>query len=213
LSRDNFGEGHARYLSRIKDLDTRTKLAKRAAEEGWTVKATEQQVAKMLAKDGNGPTKAPAKAAPSHQYEYNGFHCALVGDEVAISGRNFKRNRELVRQFVADYQSALECFLRDLDAAPAEQPTAPPIHPTGSASPKDVGVSSALAEVAPSPATASTEVVPDLMKQAAEAAKPLKELFSEIAKAVGSDGGAKNDDGTPGLSDLLSFFKKPRSSG
>ena len=42
LSHDKIGEGHVRYLSRIKDLNARSKMAKRAAEEGWTVKMTEE---------------------------------------------------------------------------------------------------------------------------------------------------------------------------
>jgi ParB-like chromosome segregation protein Spo0J len=43
LSRDRIGERHVRSLSRIKDLNARVKLAKRAAEEGWTVKMTEDR--------------------------------------------------------------------------------------------------------------------------------------------------------------------------
>ena len=201
LSQDNIGEGHVRYLSRIKDLDARTKLAKRAAEEGWTVKAAEERVAKVLAKEGKSPHKSPAKGAPTHQYEYNGFHCALVGEEVVISGRNFKRTRDLVRQFVAEYQSALECFLRDIDAGSAEQPAADTTHQS--------------ADVAPPHEMPTPEVAADLMKQAAEvkaAAQPLKDIFSEIAKAVGPAGSA-NKVGNASLSDLLTFFNKPRSSG
>src|SRR5262249_4756325 len=93
-SRDRIGEGHVRYLSRIKDLDARVKLAKRAAEEGWSVKMTEEKVAKVLAKAGKGRGKSLAKTAPANEYDYNGFHCKLVGDEVALSGRNFKRTKE-----------------------------------------------------------------------------------------------------------------------
>ncbi len=208
LSHDKIGEGHVRYLSRIKDLNARTKLAKRAAEEGWTVKATEERVAKLLAKAGKGPRKSPTKAPPTRQYEYNGFHCALIGDEVVLSGRNFKRTRDLVRPFVAEFQSALECFLRDIDAASAEQPVA--------AVPKDSGASLVTAEAAPPPAMPTSEVAPDLMRQAAEvaaAAQPLKDIFSEIAKAVGPAGSANKAGGNPRLSDLLSFFNKPKSSG
>jgi hypothetical protein len=217
LSRDNIGEKHVRYLSRIKDMDARTRLAKQAAEDGWTVKATEQRVAKVLAKAANGARKSTEKAAPTHQYDYNGFHCALVGDEVVISGRNFKRTRDLVRQFVAEYQSALECFLRDLDTGPAERPAAPTTHSEDSASPKETGVNTASAEVVPPVDIATNEVAADLMKQAAEveaATQPLKDLFSEIAKAVGSPGSAKaKETGSAGLSDLLSFFNKPKSPG
>jgi hypothetical protein len=45
-----------------------------------------------------------------------------VSDEVVLSGRNFKRTRETLRQFLAEYQVAVECFLRDVDAASANQP-------------------------------------------------------------------------------------------
>jgi ParB family chromosome partitioning protein len=201
LSQDKIGEAHVRYLSRIKDLDARAKMAKRAAEEGWTVKATEERVAKVLAKAGKGPRKSPTKASPTHQYEYNGFHCALLGDEVVVSGRNFKRTRESLRQFVAEYQSALECFVRDVDSAATEQPAADATSPS--------------AEVAPLHDMPTSEVAADLMKQATEvaaAAQPLKDIFSEIAKAVGPPGSA-NEFGNASLSDLLTFFNKPRSSG
>ncbi len=216
LSHDKIGEGHIRYLSRIKDLSARTKLAKRAAEAGWTVKATEDRVAKVLAKAGKGPRKSPTKVSPTHQYEYNGFHCALVGDEVVVSGRNFKRNRDLVRQFVADYQSALECFLRDIDAASIKQPEADMSHPEELASPKHAGASLASAEVAPSADIVSPDIAGDLLKKGSQveaAAQPLKELFSEIAKSLGPAGNANKSGGNPSLSDLLSFFNKPRSSG
>jgi ParB-like chromosome segregation protein Spo0J len=201
LSHDKIGEGHVRYLSRIKDLNARTKMAKRAAEEGWTVKATEERVAKVLAKAGKGPGKSPVKDSSTHQYEYNGFRCALVGDEVVVRGRNFKRTRESLRQFVAEYQSALECFVRDVDSAATEQPS--------------TDVTSPSAEVAPPHDMPTSEVAVDLMKQATEvaaAAQPLKDIFSEIAKAVGPPGSA-NEVRNASLSDLLTFFNKPRSSG
>jgi ParB family chromosome partitioning protein len=199
LSRGNIGERHVRSLSRIKDLDARVKLAKRAAEEDWSVRMTEEKVAKVLAKAGKGPSGSLAKTAPANEYDYNGFHCKLVADEVVISGRNFKRTKELVRQFVADYQSALECFLRDIDGASAEQfaaasPNAPGLALTGAAAPADV-------------ATAA-----DLMKQVEAAGQPLKDLFSEIGKALGS-ANTNKESGGPVLSDLITFFKKPKPSG
>ncbi len=187
------GEGQVRFLSRIKDLKARTKLAKRAAEEGWTVRATEKHVAKLLAKTENGPLNSRGKTAPSQQYEYNGFHCGLVGDEVVISGRNFKRTRDLVRQFVADYQSALECFLRDIDAASAARPTGAPTRSQDSAG---ASPGLALTDAAAPADVASPTLAADRMKQAAEveaAAQPLKDLFSEIAKSVGSEGQALSD--------------------
>lgn len=204
LSRDNIGEGQVRYLNRIKDLDVRTKLAKRAAQEGWTVQATEERVAKELAGQGERPRRS-TKATPAHEYDYNGFHCKLIGDEVVIGGRNFRKTRDLVRQFVADYQTALECFLRDINAASAKHPAADATHP--------VDTSQGSPEVAPPADIASPGVAADLVKQAAEVAaagQPLKDLFSEIAKAVGQAGNEDKERGTS-LSDLLSFFNKPKS--
>jgi ParB-like chromosome segregation protein Spo0J len=112
LSRDRIGEKHVRYLSRIKDLNARVKWAKRAAEEEWSAKETEARVARVLAKAGRGPGKSRAKDAPAHEYEYNGFHCKLVGDEVrrcesflrstrwrssAFSGMSMRRPRSSLR--------------------------------------------------------------------------------------------------------------------
>jgi ParB family chromosome partitioning protein len=187
VARATIGERHVRFLSRIKDLNARVKLAKRAAEEDWSVKETEKRVAKTLAKAGKGPGKSLAKDGPTHEYDYNGFHCKLVGDEVILSGRNYNRTKQSVKQFVADYQQALESFLRDLDAASAEQPAMD--------GKQDGGTSVAATEVAP-PA--------DLVKDVEAAGQKLKDIFSEIANK-GSE--------APGLSDLFSLFNKPRSTG
>ena len=195
VARATIGQRHVRYLSRIKDLNARVKLAKRAAEEEWSTKETEERVAKLLAKAGKRPGKPRAKADPAYQYDYNGFHCTLVGDEVELSGRKFKRNREPVRQFVVEYQSALESFLRDIEAKSAEQ---------SAADGKDGAAGLASPDLAPPTDVASPEVAADLVKQFAEAAQPLKDLFSGFAKKEG---------GTPGLSELVSFFNKPKSSG
>jgi hypothetical protein len=63
----------------------------------------------------------------------------------------------------------------------------------------------ASTEVAPSVADSpSAAVAGDLMKQVEAAAQPLKDIFSEIANKAG---------GPSGLTDLLSFFNKPKSSG
>ncbi len=195
VARATIGQRHVRYLGRIKDLNARVKLAKRAAEEEWSTKETEERVAKLLAKAGKRPGKPRAKADPAYQYDYNGFHCTLVGDEVELSGRKFKRNREPVRQFVVEYQSALESFLRDIEAKSAEQ---------SAADGKDGAAGLASPDLAPPTDVASPEVAADLVKQFAEAAQPLKDLFSGFAKKEG---------GTPGLSELVSFFNKPKSSG
>jgi ParB-like chromosome segregation protein Spo0J len=66
LSRDKIGEGHVRYLSRIKDPEARVELAKRAAEEGWSVKMTEERVAKVLAKAHGPREKSMTKAGASN---------------------------------------------------------------------------------------------------------------------------------------------------
>ncbi len=71
---------------------------------------TEERVAKVLAKAGKGPGKSRAKDGPTHEYDYNGFHCKLVGNEVILGGRNYSRTKQSVKQFVADYQQALESF-------------------------------------------------------------------------------------------------------
>jgi hypothetical protein len=176
-------------------LNARVKLAKRAAEEEWSTKETEERVAKLLAKAGKRPGKPRAKAAPAYEYDYNGFHCTLVGDEVELSGRKFKRNREPVRQFVVEYQSALESFLRDIEAKSAEQ---------SAADGKDGAAGLGSPDLAPPTDVASPEVAADPVKQFAEAAQPLKDLFSGFAKKEG---------GTPGLTELVSFFNKPKSSG
>jgi hypothetical protein len=80
-------------------LDARVKLAKRTAEEGCTVTVAEEKVAKVLA--SKGPGRSLAKAAPAHEYDYNGLHCKLASDEVALSGKNLKRTKESLRQFLA----------------------------------------------------------------------------------------------------------------
>lgn len=179
LSRDNIGEGHVQYLNRIKDLDARVKLAKRAAEEGWTVKMTEQRVAKAL---GNAPRKSDAKAAKEgdYEYEYNHFRCALFGDEVEISGRRFKMNQELVDQYVADYRSALQCFLRDI----ADRSTAQRA-PESSGEPES--------SIHPSPA--------EMLKELADveaAGQSLRDLFSQLAsKDAPTRAETSGDDPTP----------------
>jgi hypothetical protein len=58
--------------------------------------------------------KSKRKTGATYEYDYNHFHCALFGAEVEISGRRFKKNEELVDQYLADYRSALQCFLLDL---------------------------------------------------------------------------------------------------
>jgi hypothetical protein len=100
-----------------------------------------------------------------------GWRAKLVADEVVISGRNFKQTKDLVRQFVADYQSALECFQRDTDGASAEQPNAATTRSQDSAS---AGPGLALTDAAESADVASPTLAANLMKQAVE----LRELLS-----------------------------------
>src|SRR5262249_26981123 len=98
LSRDRIGEGHVRYLNRIKDTKTRVNFARRAADEGWSVKTTQDRVAKKLgdapkaARKANGKT---SKRGASYEFVYNRFLCKLFGEEVELSGRRFKMNDEL----------------------------------------------------------------------------------------------------------------------
>lgn len=170
LSRDRIGEGHVRYLSRIKDLKARVKLAKRAAEEGWTVKMTEGRVAKALGNASKSDAKAAKKGA-SYEYEYNHFHCALFGDEVEIGGRRFKMNEELADQYIADYRSALQCFLRDIADRSAAQ-----------RAPESYG--EAGSSIHRSPAEIPILPAAEMLKEAAEveaAKQSLTDLFSQIA--------------------------------
>src|SRR5215831_144652 len=117
LSRDRIGETQMRYLSRIKDPKVRARLARRAADEGWTVKMLEQRIARKL---GNAPKVArasngkTAKKGATYEDDYNHFHCALFGDQVELSGRRFKMNEEMLDQYVADHRAALESFVRDV---------------------------------------------------------------------------------------------------
>jgi ParB family transcriptional regulator, chromosome partitioning protein len=197
VSRETIGEKHVRFLSRIKDLNARVKLAKRAADEEWSTKETEARVAKVLGKAHKKLPKSTAKHAAAYEYDYNGFHCKLIGDEVELSGRRFKRGKEMLRQYVTDLQVALESFVRDIDAKSAEKPaTDGPDRAAGLAS----------TEVAPSAEISSSEVTADLAKQLEAAAQPINELFTRITSA-------KKEGGTPGLADLLSIFEKPKSSG
>src|SRR5215510_14922293 len=105
-----------RYLTRIKDKRTRVQWAKRAATEGWTVKMTDERVAKKLGdrpKAGSRKSNGKrAKPGPSYENDYNQFHCALFGEQVVLSGRNFKMNEEMLDQYVADLRAALESFVR-----------------------------------------------------------------------------------------------------
>jgi ParB family chromosome partitioning protein len=55
LSRDSITETHIRYLNRIKDPTQFKEMAKKASDEGWSVKETEKQVNKLL---GKGPKAA-----------------------------------------------------------------------------------------------------------------------------------------------------------
>jgi hypothetical protein len=100
---------------------------------------------------------------------------------------NWWATRETLREFLAQYQVAVECFLRDVDAASAEQPAMD--------GKQDGGTGVAATEVAP-PA--------DLLKDLEAAGQKLKDIFSEIANK-GSE--------APGLGDLFSSFNKPRSTG
>jgi ParB family transcriptional regulator, chromosome partitioning protein len=180
LSRDRITETHVRYLNRIKDLNARVKLAKRAADEGWSVKMTEERVAKILAKAHGPREKSKRKTGASYEYDYNHFHCALFGAEVEISGRRFKKDEERVDQYLADYRSALQCFLRDItDRSTAERA------PESSGEP--------ASSILPSPA--------EMLKGLAEvqaAGQSLKDLLSQLGNNPAPTGAeTTGDDATP----------------
>jgi hypothetical protein len=163
LSRDKIGEGHVRYLSRIKDPEARVELAKRAAEEGWSVKMTEERVAKALGapKPSRKSDAKAAKKGAAYEYEYNRFHCALFGDEVEIGGRRYKMNEELVDQYIADYRSALQCFVRDVrDRSTAQRGPESSGEPASSILPSPAETLQGLAEV-----EAAGQSLKDLLSQ------------------------------------------------
>ena len=120
LSQDKIGEAHVRFLSKIKDLKTRLRLAKQAANEGWTVKMTEGRVARLLGKTAQPLSKSTSRKGASYENIYNGFHCAVFGDQIEIGGRRFKRNGDLLEQFVHDFRVALQCMLRNIELGPAQ---------------------------------------------------------------------------------------------
>lgn len=60
VTRQNRG-GLVRFLSRIKDLNARTKMAKTAAAEGWTVRATEQARCEVSGQGPPGPAQLARK--------------------------------------------------------------------------------------------------------------------------------------------------------
>jgi ParB family transcriptional regulator, chromosome partitioning protein len=55
LERGDLSEGHGRAILQLRDQDRRTKLAKRAAKEGWSVRDTERHT-----RDGAGRKKGPS---------------------------------------------------------------------------------------------------------------------------------------------------------
>src|SRR5258707_3676785 len=147
-SRDRITETHVRFLNRIKDLNARVKLAKRAADEGWSAKMTEERVAKVLAK-AHGPREtSKRKTGATYEYDYNGFHCALFGAEVEIGGRRYKMNEEPVDQYLADCRSALQCFVRDVrDRSTAQRASESNGEPASSILPSPAQMLEGLADV------------------------------------------------------------------
>ena len=225
LSRDKIGEGHVRYLSKIKDLSARSKWAKRAAEGGWTVKETEKRVSQILAKAHKVPAKSRTEPAPTQEYDYNGFHCALVGDQVIISGRNFNTTKDVPAQFIADYGSALECFLRDISAAnpidAASDSSEPELPPPASRAPSDLKESTdqpvpiSDAGAAPVRAASDTNAAVDVAREAAPGIEPegqdLKNAFAELANVLGLTEGPKKEGEGLGLNQLIDLLKSPKA--
>ena len=182
LSRDRIGEGHVRYLSRIKDRKPRVRLAKQAAEEGWSVKMTEERVAKALGnakpKPGKSDAKAPKNGA-SYENDYNHFHCALFGEQIEIGGRRFKMNEEMMDQYLSDYGSALKSFVRDIRERPADQ---------GSIDPRAAELAAAPASLPADAQKTSTEVAAQMLKDAA-AMKSAGQTIKDLLSGLGLEGG------------------------
>jgi len=202
LSCDRIGEGHMRFLNRIKDLDARVKTAKRAADEGWTVKMTEERVAKLLNKAHKKSRKSGGKPAPDDEFIYNHFHCALIGNEVELSGRRFKKDEEMLDEYVAAFRSAIQCFLRDLaDRSRTAQATSSSSEFANPGTPSVAAIPVAPPPPTPSAAPTSTDAPVDLMKEAANfesAGQSLKDLFAEIAtKRPPTDGDTNPEEPGP----------------
>src|SRR5258707_4086731 len=180
LSRDRITETHVRFLNRIKDLNARVKLAKRAADDGWFAQMTEERVAKVLAMAHRPREKSKRKTGATYEYDYNGFHCALFGAEVEISGRRFKKDEEGVDQYLADHRSALQSFLRDITDRSTAQPA-----PESNGEP--------ASSILPSP----TEMLKGLAEVEA-AGKSLKDLLSQLGNnPAPTSGETTSGDATP----------------
>lgn len=221
LSQDKLGEAHVRFLTKIKDLKSRLMLAKQAADEGWTVKMTEAQVAKVLGKTDRAPPKSASKKGASYENIYNSFHCAVFGDEIEIGGRRFKRNGDLPEQFVQDFRIALQCMLRDIElglnqpaattpdvlSAPAEatlpaMAAVPPQQPPAEPSPSALPVAQPQLPPTITPQLASTEIAAEFLKGAAEemesAKRTLRDILSGLTKKpTPTEDDKSSDDPTP----------------
>jgi len=202
LSRDRIGESHMRFLSRIKDLTARVKMAKRAADEGWSSRMTEQQVAKLLSKAHKKSRKCAEKPAPDDGYIYNHFHCALISNEVEVSGRRFKKDEEMLDEYVSAFRTAIQCFLRDL----ADRAGAANASPIPSELVAPMGPNTTLLPVAPPPPTppaapTTNEATVDVQKEAANfksAGQSLRDLLAEISpKKPATDVGANPEEQAP----------------
>ena len=189
LSRDRIGEGHVRYLSRIKDAKERVRMARRAAEKGWTVKITEERVAKKLGdaqpKSSESKEKSATKGA-SYEDDYNHFHCALFGEEIEIGGRRFKMNEEMMDQYLSDYRSALQSFVRDVrERSAAKRAPETSSDLTSSIDPRAAELSAAPASLPTDAPRTSAEIAAQVLKGAAAmkaAGQSIKDLLSGLAK-------------------------------
>jgi ParB-like chromosome segregation protein Spo0J len=132
MSRDIISEGHIRYLNRIEDKDQFLKVAKQAADKGWSVKETEKQVNKLL---GKAPKEAkePANRKPIADL-------AWKGPEIAIN-RHYKPATETLEQYYAWLMQALPAFA---ETKPVAAVTADPA--ATAAPPSDAAVVQALTE-------------------------------------------------------------------
>jgi ParB family chromosome partitioning protein len=84
LERGDLSEGHGRAILQLRDQDRRTKLAKRAAKEGWSVRDTERRTrdgAARKRRSAGGRISAEERAALSEAEDALG---AALGADVRV---------------------------------------------------------------------------------------------------------------------------------
>ena len=75
--------------------------------------------------------------------------CALFGEEIELGGRRFKMNEEMMDQYLSDFRSAHESFVRDVRKRYAGQrPTESSVDPASSLDPRALGAEGLATTVA-----------------------------------------------------------------